>query len=64
VTLRDTLQRHMFAGVRRVQLPDRLVDFTTVAEMETAIGNINAEIAKRSSTGTPPSFSLAVHSRE
>ena len=61
---RDLLQRKMFAGVRKVQLPDRMVEYTTIADMETAIGNLDAEIAKRSGTGTPPSFSLATHSRD
>jgi hypothetical protein len=63
MTMRDRLQRNMFAGVQELQLPDRTVKFTSIADMATAIGGINAEIAKQS-TGTPSTFTLATHSRE
>jgi len=59
-SMRDTLQRAIFSGTRRVQFTDRAVEYNSVDDMRKALADINAEI-----TGpVPSSFSLAMHSRE
>ena len=63
LTLRDALQRALFSGVRRVQLPDRATEFNSVDDIRKALADVNAEIAGASGTA-PTSFSLAVHSRD
>jgi hypothetical protein len=63
LTLRDALQRALFSGVRRVQLPDRAVDYNSVDDMRKALADVNAAIAGASGT-KPSSFTLARHSRE
>ena len=60
---RDTLQRAIFSGTRRVQFADRAVDYDSIDDKRKALADINAEIAKASGPA-PSSFSLAVHSRE
>ena len=60
---RDTLQRAIFSGIRRVQFADRAVEYDSIDDKRKALADINAEIAKVSGP-VPPSFSLAVHSRE
>ena len=60
---RDTLQRAIFSGIRRVQFADRAVDYDSIDDKRKALADINAEIAKASGPA-PSSFSLAVHSRE
>jgi hypothetical protein len=61
--MRDTLQRAIYSGTRRVQFSDRLVEYHTVDDMRKALADLDAEIAKASGT-TPSSFSLAMHSRD
>jgi hypothetical protein len=63
LTLRDALQRALFSGARRVQLPDRAVEFNSVDDIRKALTDCNAAIEGASGT-TPPSFTLAMHSRE
>jgi hypothetical protein len=63
LSARDTLQRAIFSGTRRVQFADRAVDYDSIDDKRKALADINAEIAKASGP-VPPSFSLAVHSRE
>jgi hypothetical protein len=63
LTLRDALQRALFSGVRRVQLPDRAVDYHSVDDIRKALADANAAIGVASGT-TSPSFTLATHSRE
>ena len=63
LSARDTLQRAIFSGTRRVQFADRAVDYDSIDDKRKALADINAEIAKASGP-TPSSFSLAVHSRE
>ena len=62
-TMRDTLQRAIYRGTRRVQFADRLVEYTSVDEMRKALADLDAAIA-RATGGVPPSFSLATHSRD
>ena len=62
-SMRDTLQRAIFSGTRRVQFADRAVDYDSIDDKRKALADINAEIA-RVSGPAPSSFSLAVHSRE
>ena len=62
-SMRDTLQRAIFSGTRRVQFTDRAVEYNSVDDMRKALADINAEITK-SSGPVPSSFSLAMHSRE
>ena len=63
LTLRDALQRALFSGVRRVQLPDRAVEYNSVDEIRKAFADVSAAIAGASGT-TLPSFTLATHSRD
>jgi hypothetical protein len=63
LSARDTLQRAIFSGTRRVQFADRAVDYDCIDDKRKALADINAEIAKVSGPA-PSSFSLAVHSRE
>ena len=62
--MRDTLQRNIYAGVRKVQFsPDHVVEYPSIDDMRKVLADLNAQIASTSGT-TPPSFSLATHSRE
>ena len=61
--MRDTLQRAIFRGTRRVQFADRLVEYGGVDEMRKALATLDEEIAKATG-GAPASFSLATHSRD
>ena len=63
LTLRDALQRALFSGARRVQLPDRAVEFNSVDDIRKALTDCNAAIEGASGT-TPSTFSLAMHSLE
>jgi hypothetical protein len=63
LTLRDALQRALLSGVRRVQLPDRATEFNSVDDIRKALADANAAIAGASGR-TPPSFTLATHSRD
>ena len=63
LSARDTLQRAIFSGTRRVQFADRAVEYDSIDDKRKALADINAEIAKVSGPA-PSSFSLAVHSRE
>ena len=63
LSARDTLQRAIFSGTRRVQFADRAVEYDSIDDKRKALADINAEIAKASGPA-PSSFSLAVHSRE
>ena len=62
-SMRDTLQRAIFSGTRRVQFTDRAVEYTTVDNMRKALADLDTAIAKASGA-TPSSFSLATHSRD
>ena len=62
-SMRDTLQRAIFSGTRRVQFTDRAVEFNSVDDMRKALADIDSAIAT-SSGPTPSPFSLAMHSRE
>ena len=62
-TMRDTLQRAIFSGTRRVQFTDRAIEYNTIDDMRKALADIDAAIATASGT-TPSSFSLAMHSRD
>ena len=61
--IRDTLQRAIFSGTRRVQFTDRAVEYNSVDDMRKALADIDTAIAKASGP-TPSSFSLAMHSRD
>ena len=63
LSARDTLQRAIFSGTRRVQFADRAVDYDSIDDKRKALADIDTSIAQ--AAGDPPSsFSLAVHSRE
>ena len=62
-SMRDTLQRAIFSGTRRVQFTDRAVEYNSVDDMRKALADIDTAIATASGA-TPSSFSLAMHSRE
>ena len=62
-SMRDTLQRAIFSGTRRVQFTDRAVEYNSVDDMRKALADIDTAIAT-SSGPTPSPFSLATHSRE
>ena len=62
-SMRDTLQRAIFSGTRRVQTPIGLVEYNSVDDMRKAMADIDMAIAKASGPA-PASFSLATHSRE
>jgi hypothetical protein len=62
-SMRDTLQRSIFSGTRRVQFTDRAVEYSSIDDMRKALADIDTAITKASGP-TPSSFSLAVHSRE
>ena len=61
--MRDTLQRAIFSGTRRVQFSDRSVDYHSIDDMRKALADLDKSIAAASGA-TPSSFSLAMHSRE
>lgn len=61
--MRDTLQRAIFSGTRRVQFTDRAVEYNSVDDMRKALADIDSAISKMSGP-VPSSFSLAMHSRE
>jgi hypothetical protein len=63
LTLRDALQRALLSGVRRVQLPDRAVEYNNVDDIRKALADANTAIGTAAGT-SPPSFTLATHSRE
>ena len=60
---RDTLQRAIFSGVRRVQFTDRSVEYNSVDDMRKALADLDAQIAKAAGAA-PSSFTLATHSRD
>ena len=62
-SMRDTLQRAIFSGTRRVQFTDRAVEYNSVDDMRKAHADIDAAIATASGAA-PSSFSLAMHSRD
>ena len=62
-SMRDTLQRAIFSGTRRVQFTDRAVEYNSVDDMRKALADIDAAIASASGAA-PSSFSLAMHSRD
>ena len=63
LSARDTLQRAIFSGTRRVQFADRAVDYDSIDDKRKALADIDTAIAT-SSGPTPSPFSLAMHSRE
>ena len=63
LAMRDALDRAIFAGVRRVQMPDRAVDYASVDEMRKARADLDTRINAASNT-VPSSFTLATHSRD
>ena len=62
-SMRDTLQRAIYSGARRVQFTDRAVEYASVDDMRKALADLDGQLAKASG-GSPSSFSLATHSRE
>jgi len=62
-TMRDTLQRAIYSGARRVQFTDRAVEYNSVDDMRKALADLDMQIAKAAGA-VPSSFSLATHSRE
>ena len=60
---RDTLQRAMASGVRRVQFKDQSVEYGTIDEQRKALADLNAQIATLEGTAAPR-FHLSTHSRE
>jgi hypothetical protein len=62
-SMRDTLQRAIFSGTRRVQFNDRAVEYNSIDDMRKALADIDTGIAKAAGP-TPSSFSLAMHSRD
>lgn len=63
LAMRDALDRAIFAGVRRVQMPDRAVDYASVDEMRKARADLDARIDAATNAASP-SFTLATHSRD
>ena len=59
----DALKRAKYAGVRRVQFADRVVEYSSGAEIVRAIADLEAEIAALG-TAAPSPFTLAMHSRD
>ena len=62
-SMRDTLERAIFSGTRRVQFTDRAVEYNSVDDMRKALADIDTAIAK-ASAAAPSSFSLAMHGRD
>lgn len=62
-TMRDTLQRAIFSGTRRVQFENRAVEYNSVADMQKALAVLDAQISTTSGISQSP-FSLAMHSRD
>ena len=62
-TARDTLQRAIFSGVRRVQFTDRSVEYNSVDDMRKALADLDVQLAKAAGA-VPSSFTLATHSRD
>ena len=62
-TMRDTLQRAIYSGTRRVQYRDRLTEYNSIDDMRKALADLDATIAAAAGT-PPPSFTLAMHSRD
>jgi hypothetical protein len=62
-SMRDTLQRAIFSGTRRVQFTDRAVEYNSVDDMRKTLADIDAAIATASGAASS-SFSLAMHSRD
>ena len=62
-TMRDTLYRALVSGTRRVQFADKAMEYNSFDDMRKALAKIDADIAAASGA-TPPTFSLAVHSRD
>ena len=61
--MRDTLQRAIYSGARKVQFANQLVEYGSVDEMRKALADLDGQLAKAAGI-VPPSFSLAVHSRD
>jgi hypothetical protein len=62
-SMRDNLQRAIYAGARRVQYNTHSVEYSSVDDMRKALVDLDAQIAKMTGV-TPPSFTLATHSRD
>ena len=60
---RDTLQRAMMSGVRRVQFKDQSVEYGTIDEQRKALADLDAQIANLMGAAAPR-FHLSTHSRE
>jgi len=60
---RDTLQRAIFSGTRRVQFTDRMIEYNSVDDMRKALADLDAQIGQASGVA-PSSFSLATHRRD
>jgi hypothetical protein len=62
-TMRDTLQRAIYSGTRRVQYRDRITEYNSIDDMRKALADLDASIAAAAGTA-PPSFTLAMHCRD
>jgi len=60
---RDTLQRAMMSGVRRVQFKDQSVEYGTIDEQRKALADLDGQIANLMGAAAPR-FHLSTHSRE
>jgi hypothetical protein len=61
--MRDQLVRAKGSGVRRAQGPVGGVEYVPDDEFRKKLADLDAQIAAASGT-TPPSFTLATHSRD
>ena len=62
-SMRDTLQRAIYSGTRRVQFTDRSVEYNSVDEMRKALADLESQIANAAGVSVA-SFTLATHSRD
>lgn len=60
----DALKSIKYSGLRGLRFPDgRAADYNSVDDLQKAIADLEQEIAAAPNV-TPPSFSLATHSRD
>ncbi len=62
-SLRDTLQRAIFSGTRVAKYGDREVEYASIADMRSALADLNSQIAIAANKVTSSS-TLAMHSRD
>ena len=60
----DALKRAKYSGTKRVQFTDSAVEFNSIADVNSALRDAEAELSALQGTTTAKGFTLASHSRD